>query len=113
MKKGPYNLSDAEQICAHYQYLMGKNFSADVEQPINCVAVAPYTQTAKERFILYYLICNDANSALGLDAKVSQYDVLVMAASSDNYDLAHEDIYSWLTRNNVPDETTMSGNSIA
>jgi len=109
MKQAPYSLNEAQKICEQYQFLVGQAF--DPEMPINstieCVTIAPFDQINKRRFIIYYLLFNDAQSALTHEYKGLLYDILVIARSTENdNDLLQENLHVWLAKNSLSTSQT-------
>lgn len=98
MKTAPYSLIEAKQICTDFQYLAGQSFGDNNGTPISCIAISPFDQMNKKRFIMYYLLFNDAEMALEQDFKGMLFDVLVMAPTLDGQ-LFHEDLSTWLSKN--------------
>ena len=102
MKQAPYSLEEAIQICGEYNYLTGQAFdpSMPINSTIDCVAVVPFDNVNKRRFLIYYLLFNDAQSALNHEYKGQVYDVLVIARSTeDENDMLHESLHTWLDKN--------------
>ena len=100
MKSAPYTLPEAEKLCAEYQYLVGKPFSKDSDSAITCVAIAPFDQNSKNRFTIFYLLFNDAESALSHEYKGFLYDVIVIAsAPADRNDLKQDSLHTWIAAN--------------
>ncbi len=83
-----------------YQNLVGKPFGKDNDAIISCVAIAPFDQNSKNRFTIFYLLFDDAETALQHEYKGLLYDVIVIASSpQDRNDLHQEDIHTWVTKN--------------
>ena len=100
MKTAPYTLPEAEKLCTEYQYLVGKPFSKASDAVITCVAIAPFDQNSKNRFTIFYLLFDDAETALSHEYKGLLYDVIVIASSpQDRNDLHQEDICTWTNAN--------------
>jgi len=100
MKSAPYTLPEAEKLCTQYQYLVGKPFDKDSDAVISCVAIAPFDQNSKNRFTIFYLLFDDAETALQHEYKGLLYDVIVIASSpNDRNDLHQDDIYTWVSKN--------------
>ncbi len=100
MKTAPYTLPEAEKLCTEYQYLVGKPYGKDSDATISCVAIAPFDQNSKNRFTIFYLLFDDAETALSHEYKGLLYDVIVIASSpQDRNDLHQEDIYTWTHAN--------------
>jgi len=100
MKKAPYLLSDAEKLCGEYQYLVGQSFAKKGDTVIECVTIVPFDEVSKKRFLIFYYLFNNAESALSQEYKGLLYDILVIARSvSDEHELLQEDLYTWVTQN--------------
>jgi hypothetical protein len=100
MKAAPYTLPEAEKICTEYQYLVGKPFGNSNDATISCVAIAPFDQNSKNRFTIFYLLFDNAETALTHEYKGLLYDVIVIASSpEDRNDLLQENIYTWTDAN--------------
>jgi len=100
MKTAPYTLPEAEKLCTEYQYLVGKPFAKDSDATITCVAIAPFDRNSKNRFTIFYLLFDDAETALSHEYKGLLYDVIVIASSPhDRNDLHQEDIHTWTITN--------------
>ena len=100
MKTAPYTLTEAEKLCTEYQYLVGKPFKKESDATITCVAIAPFDQNSKNRFTIFYLLFDDAETALSHEYKGLLYDVVVIASSpQDRNDLHQEDICTWAAAN--------------
>ena len=100
MKTAPYTLTEAEKLCTDYQYLVGKPFDSSSDAVISCVAIAPFDQNSKNRFTIFYLLFDNAETALGHEYKGFLYDVIVIASSPlDRNDLQQADICTWLAAN--------------
>ncbi len=100
MKAAPYTLPEAEKICTEYQYLVGKPFSKNDSAVISCVAIAPFDENSKNKFTIFYLLFDDAETALSHDYKGLLYNVVVIAsAPHDRNDLKQDSVALWLTSN--------------
>jgi hypothetical protein len=99
MKKAPYLLSEAQEICKEFQHLSGQQFDKDTSTSIDGVIVTPFGEESKKRFFLYYLLFNDAAVALQQECQGVHYDVVALAGANDGYELLQEDVYSWLAKN--------------
>ena len=100
MKQAPYTLPEAEKLCTQFQYLIGKPFSKDSDAIISCVAIAPFDQNSKNRFTIFYLLFDDAETALQHEYKGLLYDVIVIASSpQDRNELHQDDIHAWVSNN--------------
>ncbi len=99
MKKPPYSLSEAENICKEFQSLAGQRFNAETDATIDCITVSPFDQINKNRFIIYYLLFDDAQIALQQDYQGLLFDVIAIAGSKEGQEMLHEDLHTWLTRN--------------
>ena len=101
MKKAPYSFAEAQMLCNEYQYLIGQPFDKSNQQPINSIVVSPFDQMSKKRFIIYYLLFNDADMALAHEYKGLLFDILVIAGANHQQELYHEDIHIWLSKNKL------------
>ncbi|MCW3122505.1 MAG: hypothetical protein JWQ38_1997 [Flavipsychrobacter sp.] len=99
MTTTPYSLSDAEKICKEFQHLTGQYFDNSRQSTIDCIAVAPFDQSNKNRFIIYYLLFDDAHIALRQDYQGLLFDVIVIAGAKDGSEMLHESIDVWLAKN--------------
>ncbi len=99
MNKAPYTLSEAQKISREYQHLIGHVFDAGKNTLIDCVAVSPFDQVNKNRFLIYYLLFDDAHIALQQDYNGMLFDVVVIAGASNGDEMVHDDIHTWLVRN--------------
>jgi hypothetical protein len=102
VKQAPYSLNEAQQICEDYQFLVGQAFdtASPIDSTIESVALAPFDQINKRRFIIFYLLFNDARSALTHEYKGLLYDILVIARSTDNEnEIMQESLAVWLSKN--------------
>ena len=104
MKSPPFSLAEAKKICAEYQHLVGQQFDPNHTSTIDCIAVAPFDQVNKSRFIIFYLLFEDADLALTNEYKGLLFDVIVIAGSSEKRELQHEDITAWLSKSKGPKE---------
>lgn len=104
MKHTPFILNDAKQLCIDLQHLKGMVFDPALPEmgSIECVAVAPFDLQNKKQFLLYYLLCDDAEKALENEYHGLLYDVVVIARSEQiKTDLMQYDIYTWLEKNRL------------
>jgi hypothetical protein len=97
----PYSLQKAEQLCKEYQHLQGQCFSNDTQAAIDCIAVAPFDAENKNRFIVYYLLFDDANIALRQDYQGLLFDVIVIAGAKEGCEMLHESLDVWLAKNSI------------
>ncbi len=100
MKKAPYSLPEAEKLCLEHQFLVGRSFASDSNAVIECVTVSPFDETSRKRFLIYYFLFNNAESALAHEYKGLLYDIIVIARSTqDEHELLQEDLNTWLEEN--------------
>ena len=97
----PYSLQKAEQICREYQHLKGQRFGSENGACIDCVAVAPFDQENKNRFIIYYLLFDDPHIALRQDYQGLLFDIIVIAGTKEGDEMLHESLDVWLAKNGV------------
>ena len=101
MKKAPYSLSEAEKLCQEYQFLVGRSFASDSNAVIECVTISPFDEISRKRFLIYYFLFNNAQSALAHEYKGLLYDIIVIARSvEDEHELLQEDLHTWTEENN-------------
>lgn len=108
MKAAPFSLAEAEHLCKHWHTLIGEPFDNESKAVIDCIAIAPFDQLNREKFIAYYLLFNDCKKALSFEYKGLLYAVLVIAVSEDKFQVYNEEITMWLTRNNYMDQVCSS-----
>ena len=102
MERVPYSLPDAEKLCTEYQFLVGKPFAPGSNSIIECVTISPFDEISRKRFLIYYFLFNNPQSALAHEYKGFLYDILVIARSlQDEHELLQEDLSSWLKENNL------------
>jgi hypothetical protein len=101
MKKPPYSLSEATRLCSEFQYLVRERYNKDDEATIECVAVVPFDEMNKKKFIVYYHLLNDASIALNHEYRGLLFDVMVLATYPQKCDLLYSDLGSWLQENGV------------
>lgn len=100
MKKAPYTLAEARELLSEYQYLLGQSFDREEKFVIDCVTIAPFEEAARQRFLIFYFLLNNAESALAQEYKGLLYHVLVIGRSKeDKHDLRHEELQMWLAEN--------------
>lgn len=100
MNQAPYSLKEAQQICADYTYLVGQPFGTDSDAIIEKVTVTPFDEASKKRFLIFYFLLGNAESALTQEYKGLLFDILVIARStSDQHDLQQEELATWLATN--------------
>ena len=95
MKLPPYTLQEAKNLCAGYQSITGMPFDDEGNNTIDMVIVTPYDQNSKNRFLMLYLMLNDANAALSLDYSGNQYDVIVVSGSATAIGMQQKSLCMW------------------
>lgn len=100
MKNPPYSLSEAQHICKQYKHLEGQQYGPG-GGIIDNVVIAPFDHASKKRFIIYYLLFNDADMALTHEYKGLLYDVIVISGAGNEHQLAYEDVATWLNKTNA------------
>lgn len=97
MRQAPYSLTEAQNLCAEYQYLCGQAFSAGNAAVIENVIIAPYDEMSRKRFLIFYFLFNNAEKALAQEYKGLLFDVLVIGRSVvDEHELLQADLCTWL-----------------
>jgi hypothetical protein len=101
MQRLPLTLDQAKQITQQCAPLIGRLFnSQDPTSNITDIVISPFDQANKKRFLLYYLLNNDAEKALHQEYRGLLFDVLVLGSTSED-DLVYENIESWLRQNDL------------
>ena len=100
MKLPPYSLAEAEKLCADHQYLTGERYDTDNDSNavIECIAVVPFDELNKQKFIIYYHLLHDAVRALRHEYRGLLFDVMVLGTYTDKYDLLQTDLHKWLAK---------------
>ena len=100
MKKAPYSLEEAEQMCKEYQHLVGQPFADSSDLIVECVTVTPFDEVNKKRFLIFYFLFNNAESALSHEYQGLLFDIIVIGRSvNDEHELLQEDLYTWIHEN--------------
>ncbi len=92
MVSPPFSYALAKKICENYQSLVGSQYEDGSTAIIDAVIVSPYDSVSKSRFIMLYLVLNDAEDALTSDSSTSEYDVLVLSGSINDNRLQYKSI---------------------
>ena len=95
MKLPPYTLQEAKDLCAEHQSITGMPFNENEDAVIDMVIVSPYDQNSKNRFLMLYVMLNDANAALSLDYSGNKYDVLVVTGSATTVSMHNMSLSTW------------------
>jgi hypothetical protein len=96
MKKPPYAHQEAAQLCADFQHLVGERYCNTDDATIECVAIVPFDESNKKKFIVYYHLLNDATTALQHEYKGLLFDVMVLATYPQKCDLLYKELHVWL-----------------
>ncbi len=96
MQPLPFSLKDAKRICGQYQHIVGRPYDNHSYYTIDAVVVAPYEANSRNRFIMLYLLLEDATMALECDYAGSLYDVLVITGPVSQQGLQYKSIQSWI-----------------
>lgn len=92
MVSPPFSFALAQKICENYQSLIGSPYEEGSNAMIDAVIVSPHDSISKSRFIMLYLVLNDAIEALTSDSDTDQYDVLVLSGSIHDNRLQYKSI---------------------
>jgi hypothetical protein len=92
MVSPPFSFAVAQNICENYQSLIGSPYEEGSSAIIDAVIVSPFDNINKSRFIMLYLVLNDAIEALSSDSTTDQYDVLVLSGSIHDNRLQYKSI---------------------
>lgn len=87
----PFTYDDAHKICEQYQFYVGTTYEEHSDALIDAVVVSPYDAANKSRFIMLYLVLNDASAALSTCAS-TEYDVLLISGSITDNRLQYQSI---------------------
>lgn len=109
MKQPPYSYHEAKSLSGEYQHIIGLSYDANTGAAVDMVVVAPYDQNSKNRFLMLFLMLNDADSALSLDYSGSQYDVMVISGSANANGMLHTSLYDWHHANGKKETEEMCG----
>jgi hypothetical protein len=88
----PFSYTLAQNICDNYQSLVGSPYEVGSSAVIDAVIVSPFDTASKSRFIMLYLVLNDAVDALASDRSSNEYDVLVLSGSINDNRLQYKSI---------------------
>lgn len=99
MKQPPFSYNEAKNICADHQHLIGLSYSKDSTCKVNAVVITPHNEVCKNRFIMLFLLLNDADKALNQDYNGSQYDVTVISCLFPGSGLKHTTLHEWIAAN--------------
>ena len=97
----PLNFQQATKISKDYQFIVGLPFNADktTSAVIECLAVIPFDNINRQKFILYYILLNNWELAIqSMNYKGLLFDVAVIARN-DFDEIEHTDIFTWLSNN--------------
>lgn len=92
MKQPPFTYEEALKICEEFQHLVATPYDEMSDALVDAVIVSPYDQTNKSRFIMLYLVLNDAITALKTDCTNGEYDVLLISGSLNDNRLQYQSI---------------------
>jgi hypothetical protein len=101
MKKAPYNFKEAVQLCTDFKHLVGERFQKDDHAMIDEIAVVPFDELNKKKFIVFYHLINDAVTALNHEYRGLLFDVMVLATYPDKCDLLYKELHDWTIENTV------------
>ena len=95
MKHPPYNYQEAKELSGEYQHIIGLSYDRKQTAVVDMVVVAPHDQNSRNRFLMLYLMLNDADAALSLDYSGSQYDVMVISGSANATSMQQCSLCDW------------------
>lgn len=107
MQRLPYTFEQAKVICASLQHIVGSPFDPELHTTgnIECVAITPFDQINKKKFLLFYVLLEDAKAALEQEYKGLLFDVIVIARGLGNdTEIMYYDVDTWLSKNNLPQD---------
>lgn len=94
MKQAPYTYLEAKSLSGENQQIIGLSYD-NGDAVVDTVVVTPYDQNSKNRFLMLYLMLNDADAALSLDYSGTQYDVMVISGSANANGMQQTSLYNW------------------
>ncbi|WP_345082846.1 hypothetical protein [Nemorincola caseinilytica] len=98
MKLPPYTYHEAKALSGEHQHIVGLSYDQQCTTTVDMVVVAPHDQNSRNRFLMLYLMLNDADAALSLDYSGTQYDVMVISGSSNVSGMQQCSLHQWLTQ---------------
>ena len=114
MKKAPYSLQEATLLCAEFKYLEGQPFGNDKTAVIERITVTPFDEISKKRFLIFYFLFDNAETALAHEYMGLLFDILVIARSTeDQHELLQEDLATWLAANKMGEVAASLNISVA
>lgn len=99
MKHPPYSFAEANELCEEFQYIKGNNYNESASSTISAVVVTPFDPVSKNRFVMLFLMLNDAKTVLSMDYAGAQYDVIVISGSIADNNFQYTNLLSWLKDN--------------
>ncbi len=99
MKHPPYSFAEANELCEEFQYIKGHNYNQSSSTSVSAVVVTPFEQVSKNRFVMLFLMLNDAKTVLSMDYAGAQYDVIVVSGSIVENNFQYTNLYSWIKEN--------------
>lgn len=96
MQHPPYTYKEAKELSGEYQHIIGLSYDQSCTCTIDMVVVAPHDQNSRNRFLMIYLMLNDADAALSLDYSGTQYDVVVISGAANANGMQQMSLHKWL-----------------
>ncbi len=96
MKLPPYSLQEARKIRDEHNHIIGLCYDRESETSVDMVIVTPHDENSMNRFLMLYVMLNDAEAALSMDYCGSQYDVTVVSGTALAAGIDHCSLHEWL-----------------
>jgi hypothetical protein len=99
MKHPPYSFVEANELCEEFQFIKGYNYHESTSTKVSAVVVTPFDHVSKNRFVMLFLMLNDAKTVLSMDYAGAQYDVIVVTGSIAENNFQYTNLHSWIREN--------------
>jgi|GEM_PF-4056052 len=96
MKIPPYSLQEARKIRDEHNHLIGLCYDRESETSVDMVIVTPHDENSMNRFLMLFVMLNDAEAALSMDYCGNQYDVTVVSGTGLASGIDHCSLYKWM-----------------
>lgn len=108
----PYSLEQAKYLQNLYRGFIGAEFEENRNVLVEEIAIVPFEQVSRQRFILYYMVVGKQAQAQVLqEYKGLLFDILLVARN-ERGELIHKDLCSYLAAGGqvlCPDDNTPAG----
>jgi hypothetical protein len=98
----PYSLEQAKYLQNLYKGFIGAEFEENRNVLVEEIAIVPFEQVSRQRFILYYMVVGKQAQAQVLqEYKGLLFDILLIARN-ERGELIHKDLCSYLASGSQP-----------